>query len=199
MEKKKIVTIVVLATTAILSLVAVFMALKLYQIGKKPTEVAKKVEKKEKTAEVLQQEQYPCQLSFVVSAETSPSPSPSPSVSPSPGSSNSPSPSPSPSPGVSISPSPSPSTLPGCWDYCTYDSQCPSSLKCLAVNGVNRCVNSTCPTESDCVCGVTPAVLPSPSPVTYQPATQLPSAGTSLPTLLLGVGGALLIILGLLL
>ncbi|MFC1711167.1 hypothetical protein ACFLZ1_01125, partial [Patescibacteria group bacterium] len=115
-------------------------------------------------------------------ASPSQSPSPSPSQSPP----ASPSQSPSPSPSQSPSPSPSPTTPPGCWDTCTADSQCSSSLDCLEVDGTARCVNPDCPDKPNCICDITPA-------------EQLPSAGIVTPTLILSLGGILLIILGLLL
>lgn len=212
MVNKKLITIIILIITIVLAIIATFTAYKLYQIGQKPVP---SVKPKEKTPEVFPVEQYPCQLTFTVSESPSPSPSispspsvsespsPSPSESPSPSPSESASPSPSPSPEENPSPSPSPSQftpaspLPGCWQACTYDSQCPGTLNCLDVNGVNRCVNSSCPTESDCICGIAAA-----SPLSEGkggPAEQLPSAGTPIPTILLALGAILLVALGLLL
>jgi hypothetical protein len=299
MNNKKIITIIILAITIILALVAIFTAVKLYQIGKKPV-TSPKPSKTEEAPEVFQQEQLPCQLTFnVPGPSASPSPgqctvqgefeatelgngtrvrvhapigyadvelritkvdgdiscyrdpavsdtydwlwtiddipyaeigtldfyvgvdpdnlctdgehcgtetitpvSPSPSLSPSPSPEESPSPSPSAeeSPGPSPSdrtitlPSPSPSALPGCWDTCTSDSQCSSSLRCIQTGGTMRCANPYCPDESDCICPVSQASL-----APKAPAEELPTAGTSLPTFILGIGGILLVIVGLIL
>ncbi len=297
MEKKKLITIAALGVTTILTLIAVFTAIKLYQIGKEPTPSDSKTSQQpqEKTPEVYQQDPLSCQLTFTVTEESPPpelctvngditvetsgedtiitvyapinyanpgilvtiadyttchqnpaefgsynwrwtlssspynmieridfyvnipedeacssgescgtwtpdaSPSPSESASPSPSESASPSPSESASPSPSSSPSPGTSTppaspLPGCWDYCTSDSQCSSSLRCIQTNGATRCANPYCPSEQDCVC---PAA--SLTPKGGEPAEDLPVAGTISPTIFLAVGGVLLIILGLLL
>jgi hypothetical protein len=299
MNKKKLVTIVILLITIVLAMLAAYTAFKLYNIGKAPTaepslQPSPTPTATERVPEVFQQDEMPCQISFTVSPQdqctspgeitvtendpgesnitvgasigytnveirvtdtngqetcyqspdicngnysynwcwvinispsqiqkvefyvsvlefctngelcgnwlpvASPSPSPSQSPSPSPLSSPSqspqasPSPSPSPSPSASPPPSPSPSPSPEptpppeCWDTCTSDSQCSSSLKCQSVSGTFRCVNPSCPEESDCIC---PAA----------PAEELPTAGITAPTFILAIGGILLIALGLLL
>ncbi|MFC1711607.1 hypothetical protein ACFLZ1_03420, partial [Patescibacteria group bacterium] len=67
MDKKKLITIAVLAITIILALLAAFTAFKLYQIGKEPTTPKPTLAPKE--PEVFQQEVMPCQLSFTVEEE----------------------------------------------------------------------------------------------------------------------------------
>lgn len=124
---------------------------------------------------------------------SSPSPSPSEEESPSPSPSEKEEASPSPSE-RSVVLSPSPATLPECWSPCTGDDQCPNTLRCIQTAGTLRCVNPYCPEESDCVCPVSQASI-----TPQQPAEELPTAGTSLPTLILGISGIMLVIVGLLL
>lgn len=202
MENKKLVTILILITTVILAGIALFTALKLYQINQgRALPSASPVVKKsvEPSAEEPLQEVVIgagiCELTFTVTVSPPPSGSPSPS------------PSRSPSPLPSQLPSPSPSTASQCWDTCTYDSQCPGSLVCRDVSGANRCVNDNCPAESDCVCLTTsspnPSVSPSPSSLVSEastvPTQALPEAGFVSPTVVFSVGGLLLLLLGLLL
>ncbi|OGD63213.1 hypothetical protein A2160_05460 [Candidatus Beckwithbacteria bacterium RBG_13_42_9] len=198
---KRALVIGILAITIILAVVAAITAVKLYTIGQgeSPTQTVQK-KTTQKTAEIFQATDDVCQTSFTISSSPGPSPSESPSPSPSgsPGSSPSPSPSVSPSPGNRI-----------CWSECDYNTQCPGDLECLEVNNVNRCVNPSCRTSSDCICTTStspsPSLLPGQSPYTppgssprpIQP--QLPEAGTLSPTLIFVIGGLALVGLGLLL
>lgn len=103
---------------------------------------------------------------------------------------------------------PTPTPPPGCYSTCTSDSTCTGSLVCQSISGVNRCVNSSCPYNSNCVCGQAPTSTPTPTtpPQTYQayvaPPTPtqvvLPQAGVSTPAWTAAGGGALLILLGIL-
>ena len=163
MNKNKITTIIIILITLILATVAVVTGIKLYNISKKPSTSPRPTSVSEATPEVFEQDFTDiCQLSFNVEA--------------------------SPVPSEEASPAPISTPPPGCWNTCVTDTQCGSSLSCLDVNGVKRCVNPSCPTESDCVCAVTSA-----------PAETLISAGIVSPTLILGLSGLLLIILGILL
>lgn len=121
-------------------------------------------------------------------------PAPNPSITPSP--SINPSVSPSPSERTIILPSPDQSPLPGCWQSCTSDAVCPAPLKCISSGDITRCANPYCSDSSTCICPIAQASLPG---TAKGPATQLPAAGTSLPTFILGIGGVLLVIVGLLL
>ncbi len=166
MTRKKTLIILSLITTLFLAAVALFTVLKLPQEQPFPAASPSPLASPQITLTSPQASaelplQAPvggggiCELTFIVSP--SPSPSPSPSRSPSPSPSRSPNP----------SPSPSASFSPQCWESCTNDSQCPGSLVCQEISGVNRCVNSNCPTESDCVCPVSP----SPSPQCWDSCT----------------------------
>lgn len=106
---------------------------------------------------------------------------------------------------------------PACWETCTTSADCSEDLVCQDVEGVDRCVNSDCPEEEDCVCPApsptpsptptpTPSLTPTPSPgISPSPEAsptaevELPEAGIILPTILATLGGIVLILLGLLL
>lgn len=49
-------------------------------------------------------------------------------------------------------PTPTPTTIANCQRTCTSDSDCGGSLKCQTVSGSKKCVNSSCSTETDCIC-----------------------------------------------
>ena len=110
-----------------------------------------------------------------------------------------------------------------CFDSCESDLDCEADLRCMQVSSVDRCVNSDCPEETDCICptptpspSVTPSptpsatptpsptpsstpitsVSPSSSPLAGQP--QLPEAGVAAPAIIGVLAGVLLMILGLL-
>ena len=190
MEQKKLITIIILAATLILAGIAGFTAFNLWQLGKKP--------------EIYQEQPYPepssvgpipsaeeaiCELSFTVGVGSSPSPSPSLPPSPSPSPSQPPSPSPSPS--LPPSPSPSPSSLP---------IPSPSPVVYIIPSPTPQIVYATpSPTPPPKFITVVPSPIPSPitSPeIVEVPVEQLPSAGTSLPTIILALGGILLVVLG---
>lgn len=72
-----------------------------------------------------------CAIGFIVTASASPSTSPS------------------------TSPSASPSTSPepiACFDQCVSNDDCDGNLKCQTVGGEKRCVNPSCPEDTNCVC-----------------------------------------------
>ena len=41
-----------------------------------------------------------------------------------------------------------------CYEACNTTADCNSGLACQTVSGTKRCVNATCPSESDCTCAV---------------------------------------------
>lgn len=53
-----------------------------------------------------------------------------------------------PTPNITLTPTP----LLGCYYSCSSDFDCQEALRCQEVGGVKRCVNISCPSESDCVC-----------------------------------------------
>lgn len=103
-----------------------------------------------------------------------------------------PTPSLTPPPGVTYTPTPTPTSVLGCWDTCTPSTGCTEGLSCQTVNGTYRCVNPSCPLETDCIC-------PSASEATPTPVPQLPEAGFNLPTFGALLTGAVLLITSLIL
>lgn len=68
---------------------------------------------------------------------------------------------PTPTPTVSGSPTPTPTTPPSCGADCTADTDCPSGMTCDADASV--CRNTSCTTETNCICN---EVTPTPTPET---------------------------------
>jgi len=161
-----------------------------------------------------------CALEFEIEGPTAtPTPTPTstvtptptviPSLTPTPTPTNSPTPTPTPTPKST------PTPLPGCWDTCDNDNDCSGSLVCQTINGTDRCLNASCPEQTDCVCPgptatptstptpggptatptSTPVPLPPGATATPTPIPELPEAGLSLPTLG-AVGLGLLLIIG---
>lgn len=85
---------------------------------------------------------------------------------------------------TSISATPTPiaststtSTQIACGGACIVgNANCTSGMECLLVNGTYQCANPSCSTESDCICSLANAAVPSPV------ANQLPHAGIGIPT-----------------
>ena len=206
MQNKKLATILILTATVLLAGVALFTAVKLYQIGQE--DLSLKKDEGERVLAPDTQKEIPfiaqqegagvCELTFNIGGEPSPSPSDEPSPTP------------------SEEPSQDPSPNPECWEECNpSDNDCSGSLECQNVSGVNRCVNPSCSTESDCQCPGTSS-SPSPTPGSSTPPTggvvpptinqqetvptqKLPEAGIISPTLIFSIGGLTLLVLGLLL
>jgi hypothetical protein len=168
--KGKLATVVILIITLILAGVAIFTALRLYQLRQQavaptaPTSIPKAAENA-------------CSLSFTLSTST-----PTPSGSPTPTPSETPTGTPTATPTGSPTPSATPNS---CNGTCGSDSNCASGLSCYQ----GFCRNPSCPTETDCACPGTSA--PTPTPTT----PSLPESGTSWPTLV-GSGIGILVILG---
>ena len=176
MQNKKLATILILTATVLLAGVALFTAVKLYQIGQEDLSIKKEETKKEKVLAPDTQKEIPfiaqqeglgvCELTFNIGGEPSPSPSDEPS--PSPSDEPSPSPSDEPSPTPSEEPTPPPSEEP---------TPPPGS--------------TTPPTG-----GVVPPTINQQETV---PTQELPEAGIISPTLIFSIGGLTLLVLGLLL
>ena len=77
-------------------------------------------------------------------------------------------PTPEPTPTHTATPTPTPTpTYGGCGAPCNDFDHCIPSLNCPGGPGGGRCVNGSCPEETDCVCGSptpTPRVTPTPTP-----------------------------------
>lgn len=89
-----------------------------------------------------------------------------------------------------------------CWEVCTNDTECPEDLSCRQIDATKRCVNTSCQRENDCDCtqeeglgGGATVASPSPSPRASNLPQSLPETGITTPTtLILGLGGAFLLI-----
>jgi len=79
-------------------------------------------------------------------------PSPTPTRTPTPTPALSPTPTHIPTPTPTAPPAPTPTPLLGCYAGCGSDNDCGAAFRCQTVSGVKRCVNITCPGESDCIC-----------------------------------------------
>lgn len=158
-------TLVVLATI-ILAGVAIYTAIRLYQLRQQP--VAPNV-----PSSIPQAAANVGSCSALAFTLASGSPSPSPSGSPT----ASPSPTPTGSATPTTSPTPAPSGAPNtCGGTCGSNSNCASGLICY--NGL--CRNPSCTSSTNCVCGTS---APTPTPPT------LPKSGTDWPTVAgIGVG-----------
>jgi len=102
-------------------------------------------------------------------------------------------PSTSPSASPSVSPSPSGTGTPNsCGGTCGSNSNCASGLVCYS----GYCRNSSCTSETDCICptSTSTATARPTSTATAAPQAELPEAGTSLPTII-GLGSGLILIL----
>ncbi|GEM_PF-5123840 len=119
---------------------------------------------------------------------------------------------PTPSPSLTVAPTATPTPVAQCGTTCSTNSDCPSSMVCY----VGVCRNPSCTTSSNCICATaTPTATPTtvalatPTPATATPTTiavaqpkatpTLPTAGATAPTILAITGGAILLILGLVL
>lgn len=153
--KGKAGTIIVIIFTLILAGIAVFTAIRLYQLRKVSVSPAAP------SSQPRAQEPTACSLSFTLSASAPPSGTPTPT------------PSGTPVETPTGTPGPTPTNTPGqpnaCGGTCGSNSNCQANYICS--NGF--CRNPSCPQSQNCVCA--PGSTPTP------PA--LPSSGTDWPTL----------------
>jgi len=135
--KGKFGTVIILLFTVILAGVAIFTALRLYQLRSQP--VAPNVPSSIPRAQEVSPSPTTsgaCSLSFTVHL-VSPSPTPTPT--------------------------PTPTPIPQCNDTCTTSANCPSSLTCFIGSGATsgHCRNTQCSSEVGCIC---PTATPTPTP-----------------------------------
>ncbi len=215
--RKNLATILILGATLILAGIAVFTAIRLYQLRQQPVAPTAPTSKPEAAAPVA------CQaLTFTLAVAT-----PTPTPTPLPGcygtcttagsQSNCPS-------GMTCqtiggnnicvnpscasnsncvcatpTPTPTPGTPNACGGTCGSDTNCQSGMVCYITSGTTGvCRNPSCLTSTNCVCGTptpTPIALATPTPTPIPTAApQLPKAGISTPTWIgVGVGSFLLI------
>src|SRR5258706_8735179 len=188
--KGKIATVIILIATFILAGVAIFTAIRLYQL--RQTSVAPNAPESQPRAQEVTPTQPPtnnCSLSFTLSV-TPPTPTPTGSVSPTPTAT----PHVTPTPTVTATPTATATATPiaQCNTSCTTNSGCPSNLICSIPAGATtgNCRNTSCTSATNCVCATaTPHAT-----ATATPAA-LPQSGTDWPTTL-GIGIGILTIIG---
>lgn len=175
--KGKVGTIIILLATVALAGVAIFTAIRLYQLRSQP--VAPNVPSSIPHAQELATASpgaattaSTCTLAFTLTTTT---PTPTPSGTPTETPSGTPTPTPTFTPGAPNS----------CNGTCGSDSNCASGLTCS--NGF--CRNPSCTTSPGCSCSGTTAPTPTPT------APTLPQSGTDWPTVA-GAGIGIFVVIG---
>jgi hypothetical protein len=176
-SKKKISSFVILFATVILAGVAIFTAVRLYQLRQQA--VAPNVPtSKPKAADNASS----CLLTFTISVS---------STSPSPTATSSSQPTPTATAVATVTPTPTSTggTPNNCGGTCGSNANCNSALICYS----GFCRNPSCTSDTDCVCGTTAPTPTKTAAPTEEPS--LPDAGVSTPTLFgFGAGIILLIV-----
>lgn len=170
--KNKLTTALVILATFILAGVAIFTAIRLYQLRQQP--VAPNVPSSIPRAQEVTPAPAACSLSFTLTVST-PTPTSTPSGTPTSTPTGTPSPTPTGTPGPSATPN-------SCGGTCGSNFNCGPSLVCY--NGF--CRNPSCTSSANCVCGTSAATPAPPS---------LPESGTDWPTIL-GAGVGIFVIIG---
>lgn len=165
--KGKVATGIIIFATIILAGVAIFTAVRLYQLRSQP--VAPNV-----PSSIPQAAEVPGSCTALAFTLGSGSPTPSGTASPTPSGTASPTPTGTPTPS---------GTPNSCGGTCGSNANCASNLICYQ----GFCRNPSCTTSTNCVCSGTPG--PSSTPPT------LPQSGTDWPTTV-GIGVGIITILG---
>ena len=180
--KNKFVTIGIIIATVILAGVAIFTAVRLYQL--RQVSVAPNVP----SSKPIAQEAPVACTALAFNLGSTPSPTPTPTSSP------------TPTPTTTPTGSPTPTGTPNlCGGTCGSNTNCGSGLYCYTTLGL--CRNASCPTQSDCNCPSSPSPTPTPgragtpAPTPTPTAPTLPVSGTDWPTIL-GAGIGLFVIIG---
>ncbi len=150
--KNKFTTAIILTITFILAGIAIFTAIRLYQLRNQSVSPTSPESKPAAASNEPQSklQASSCTLSFNLTTST-PTPTPTPTV------------------------TPTPTPVPQCNSTCTTDSGCPSTLSCYKTGGqtTGNCRNSGCLTSTNCTCTTstptptpTPTVTPTPTPTT---------------------------------
>lgn len=178
--KNKLGTILIIITTIILAGIAIFTAVRLYQLRQESISPAAPESKP------AAQEANTCQLSFTLTLTTSTPTATATSTATATATATATSTStPTATPTATATSTP----VPQCNQSCTSNSGCPSNLYCYIASGSSGfCRNSSCSSETDCACATT-------KPTATPTAPSLPSSGTSWPTLF-GAGLGILVIVG---
>lgn len=175
--KGKFATVVIILATVVLAGIAIFTAVRLYQLRQQP--VAPNVPSSIPRAAEVTPAPVACTLSFTLAVETA---SPTPTATPS----GTPTETPSGTPTATPTGTPGPTSTPNaCNGTCGSNFNCASDLVCY--NGF--CRNPSCTANANCLCSGTPGPTGTPVPPT------LPSSGVDWPTVV-GAGVGVLTILG---
>lgn len=177
--KNKLTTIGIIIATLVLAGVAVFTAIRLYQLRQQP--VAPNVPSSKPKAAAAPKA---CTaLTFTLGQTPTPTPTGSPTSTPT----GSPTPTGTPTSTPTGNPTATPTGVPNfCNGTCGSNSNCQSDYVCFQ----GFCRNPSCPSQTSCACPGGPTSTPTPTGT--QPS--LPNAGTSLPTIFgIGLGSLLLI------
>lgn len=179
--RKNLVTILILGATLVLAGIAVFTAIRLYQLRQQPVAPTAPTSKPA-AAETPTPAPSTCNLTFSIALATG---------------------TPTPTPTGTATPTPTPGTPNACGGTCGSDTNCQSGMVCYITSGTTGiCRNPSCLTSTNCACATptpTPIALATPTPtpipaVAATPAPQLPKAGVSTPTWIgIGIGSFLLI------
>jgi len=135
-NKKNFFLILTVLATVILGTISVITAIKIYELGKQPIAPNAPVSKP-KAGDA-------CRLTLIVVGVPTATPTggTTPTLTLTPTASLTP---------IPPTPTSTPSYKP-CFTSCDNDAQCESNLACLEFSGTKRCLNSTCPQETDCGC-----------------------------------------------
>ena len=179
--KNKITTIIVIISTLILAGIAVFTAVRLYQLRQVPVAPSAPESKPKAAANS-------CKLSFTLVTTSTGSPTSSPTQSPT----NSPtSTATSTATGTAIAtatPTTNPSGTPNyCGGTCGSNNNCQGDYVCYQ----GFCRNPSCVTKSNCSCGTTSTTAPTTAPT----QAALPDSGTGWPSIF-GMGLGVMVIIG---
>ena len=196
--KSKFGTIIIIVVTLILAGVAIFTAIRLYQLGQQP--VAPNVPSSQpKAVECTNNNECPagqncvgggcqlqnittkttCDLSFALTTSATATPTAPPEVTA--------------APTVTATPIAPPGAPNACGGTCGSNINCGSGLYCNTTVGL--CRNPACPNQTDCNCpGSTNAPTPTSTSVAAA-APSLPSSGTDWPSIV-GISIGILTILG---
>ncbi len=217
--KKNLAVFTIVSVTAFLAILAILTTIRIRQT--KPVAPTVPQIEPEAAGEAVNPN---CTLNFTVGATPSPTPTPSGSPTPTPTGSATPAPTASPTPTpvtgcytdcsvTACESNLSCQTISGskkcvnaacsgendcvcnksCWQVCGADNECPSGQSCRQIDATKRCVNPSCEREQDCDCTIPSAT---PKITTSQPATSAPVAANIWPTVMVILGGLLLLSLG---
>lgn len=182
--KGKVATIIIILATFVLAGVAIFTAVRLYQL--RQTSISPISPSSKPAAQEIPTAPpaiaSTCILDFTLATGT---PSATPTATPSG--------TPTGTPTATPTATPTQTPVAQCNTSCTANSGCPSNLMCYIATGATtgNCRNTACQTDSDCICAT---ATPTPKP-TGTPLAELPQSGVDWPTVA-GAWIGVMVILG---